>query len=245
MCVDPTLARPYYRAALAALRHLDERTGRRRFGLDADARWSSFAGDDPADVHGDAARIRVLGDLDRIDLLLRDADAQWPRAFGARTVFDLTAVAEDDAFGAQWSPGVDGHALWQEAARAPLHSNLADLLRGLAALWDVPLTITRIPPPRPTDRWLLHGASATAGAIVAFTGTPDATWHTQVLVVAEPPLAPDAPPQRQRHRAFARQLAALAAALLGQNQPTRLLATVPAADEHPGYQRLGAAQGAA
>src|SRR5690606_36252944 len=61
----------YYRGALTALRFLEERqsTGR-RFGPDADLRWASFRGH--------------LLDLDRVDLLIRDADAQWPGSLGPR-----------------------------------------------------------------------------------------------------------------------------------------------------------------
>lgn len=50
-----------------------------------------------------------------IDLLLRDADTQWPGAFGARSVHDLAAVAQDEVFGRvgagtwlPWPPRSDG-----------------------------------------------------------------------------------------------------------------------------------------
>jgi hypothetical protein len=233
---DPSLTRSYYLTALTALRFLDERAGRRRFGKDADARWKGFAGDDPEDPA--PARLRVLSDLDRIDLLLRDADAQWPGAFGARTVFDLPEVAEDDAFGAGWDPELDGTALWKQVADAEPPSDLPDLLRRLAAVWDVLLAPHTLPPLRPSSRWLLHGPSATAAAIQAFAASPDAVWHTQIFAIAEPPLADGIGPRQQQRRAFARQLAALAAALLDQPARTRLLRAVPAAHEHPGHERL-------
>jgi hypothetical protein len=61
----------YYRGVLTALRFLEQRrpTGR-RFGPEADLRWSSFRGH--------------LLDIDRVELMVRDADAEWPGALGAR-----------------------------------------------------------------------------------------------------------------------------------------------------------------
>ncbi|MBL9101055.1 MAG: hypothetical protein JNL82_08865 [Myxococcales bacterium] len=245
---DPSLTRSYYLTALTALRFLDARTNGRRFGKDADARWKSFAGDDPEDRA--PGRLRILTDLDRIDLLLRDADAQWPGAFGARTVFDLPEVAEDDSFGAEWDPevqpsgeaerrpSIDGTALWKQVMGAPAPADIPELLRCLAAIWEIPLSTHPLSPPRPGTRWLLRGAGATASAIQAFATSPDAVWHTQVLVVAEPPLADDAGPRQQRQRSFARQLAALAAALLDQPARTRLLRAAPPPSEHPNYERI-------
>ncbi len=57
----------YCRAALESLLFVEAlRPTRRRAGADADATWASFRGD--------------LTTADRIDLLLRDADAEWPGA---------------------------------------------------------------------------------------------------------------------------------------------------------------------
>ena len=236
MSPDPSLTRSYYLTALTALRYLDERTGRRRFGVDADARWSGFAGDEPADRPD--ARVRLLREADRIDLILRDADAQWPGAFGARTVFDLPEVAEDDAFGAEWESDLEGFELWHRVMTAPLAGDVADLLPRLATVWDAPIPDLPLPLLRPNSRWLLRGAGAAASAIRAFLNTPDAVWHSQVLVVAEPPLAAGISPRQQRRRTFARQLAALAAGLLNQPQRTRILRSAPAPSEYPGHERL-------
>src|SRR5687768_1188859 len=104
----------YVEAALRLLQFVEARrpTGR-RFGADADARWGSFRGD--------------LETADRIELLIRDADAEWRDpdgerggAFGARTVYALRAVAEDEPFGAQW-PGMDpveAEKLWRKLKTA-------------------------------------------------------------------------------------------------------------------------------
>jgi hypothetical protein len=82
-------AEHYVDGALRLLQYVEARrpTGR-RFGADADARWSSFRGD--------------LETVDRIELMIRDADAEWPDGFGARAVFAMQGVAEDEPFGSQW-----------------------------------------------------------------------------------------------------------------------------------------------
>jgi hypothetical protein len=78
-----------YLAALRMLRFAEACSPtRRRFGSDAEALWKDFAGG--------------LKTIDRIDTLLRDADTQWPGAFGARSSFGPRALAEHDAFGADW-----------------------------------------------------------------------------------------------------------------------------------------------
>ncbi len=106
--LSPTDVSCYYRAAIRALRFVENRrpTGR-RFGTEADARWAALRGD--------------LATADRVDLLVRDANAEWPGAFGARAVFHLTDVAEDDPFGAHWLPldPVDGEDLWRSCAADP------------------------------------------------------------------------------------------------------------------------------
>ncbi len=96
----------FYSAALSSLRYVEHRspTGR-RFGEDADARWRAFRGH--------------LTTADRIDLLLRDADVEFPGAFGPRTTFALRAVAEDEPFGADWAKlsDPDAEALWRKLVR--------------------------------------------------------------------------------------------------------------------------------
>ena len=74
----------YLEGALKLLQFVETRrpTGR-RFGPDADARWSSFRGD--------------LETVDRIELMIRDADAEWPGGFGARNVYALQGVAESNS----------------------------------------------------------------------------------------------------------------------------------------------------
>lgn len=234
MTLDPRSRRLYYTAAFAGLRFVDQRAGQRRFGPDADARWGQFAGD--------------LHLADRLDLMVRDADAQWPGAFGARTVFDLPEVAEDDAFGADWPPPDDQDALdlWTDLTRSPPAVDLPPLVRQLFATWDTPFTPLALPELTPTSRWLLFTPDAVGSALLAFAVGRDLAWSDQVVVVAHSPLnlRPTDPPRTPLTRALTRQLAAMAPALLGhQLRPTAFAALdqpyQPRSDEqhiglHPG-----------
>ena len=118
----------YYVAALRALRFVERRAPTtRRFGGDADARWGAFRGN--------------LTTADRLDLLLRDADAHWPAAFGARNVFALRSAAEDEAFGAEWSPldPVDAEELWREVLAEAPPDGVREALLAAASSWDLEL----------------------------------------------------------------------------------------------------------
>lgn len=198
----------YYRAALCCLRFIEQRrpTGR-RFGAEADARWASFRGE--------------LQGADRIDLLLRDADAQWPGALGARTVFGLRAVAEDEPFGAGWEPldPVDAEELWRQLLAKQPPVTIRDTLAAMAAAWRMPLASHDPGPIAATDRLVVAGPSAIASVIAACAGGTDLDWAEQVVCVATPPA----------HR----QLAAAATALLDTTRPTRLHAAAPDAPGAP------------
>lgn len=199
--------RAYYRGVLAALRFLDERqsTGR-RFGQDADLRWSSFRGH--------------LQDVDRIDVLVRDADAQWPGSLGARGVFDLRGVSEDDAFGEAWAPldPVAGAELWRELSRSPAPPTLGLALSAIAAEWRLSLAPFAVPAIQPSARLVATGPSAVAALAEAFEGRADLDWADQVALVATDP--------------GARQLAAFCGAALNVTRAPILVAagTTPATD---------------
>jgi len=192
-------ASAYYRASLHALRFLEQRrpTGR-RFGTEADARWAALRGD--------------LATSDRIDVLLRDANAEWPGALGARAVFRLTDVAEDDPFGAQWTPldPVDGEELWRALAAEPPPATLGAALDAVASAWGAKLAPFALGALVPSERLIVAGPSAIASALAAFVESADLDWYRQVCVVATSPPA--------------RQLAALAPAWLNVNQPVTILA---------------------
>lgn len=236
MIPDPRSRRLYYTAALTGLRFVDWRSGqRRRFGEDADGRWQQLAGD--------------LHLADRIDLLLRDADAQWPAAFGARSVFDLPEVAEDDAFGADWLPLDDEDALvlWQDIAAQPPAADLPAFLRRIFAAWDTPFTPIPLPELTPTSRWLLVTPDAVASAILAFAAGSDLAWSDQVVVAVPSPLnlTAQAHARAPLTRALTRQLAAMAPALLGhQLRPTAFAALDQRHQPRPAEQVIGLHPGA-
>jgi hypothetical protein len=189
----------YYSSALAALRYLEHvRPTGRRFGADADARWSSFRGD--------------LTTADRIDLLIRDADAQWPEAFGARAVFAKRAVAEDEPFGADWISldPVDAEELWRATLKLDAPGHPAEVLRSVAAAWGHHLVDVGLDSIAATDKIVAAGPSAILALLEAFGTSADVDWSAQMIVVATPPA----------HR----QLAALAGALLGITKATRIVA---------------------
>ncbi len=204
--------RSYYSAALTALRFVEERqpTGR-RFGKDADAAWRSFKG------HLTAA--------DRIDLLLRDADVQWRSAFGARSVYALPAVAEDESFGAQWESLRTRAAeeLWREIAKKPPPGDPSEAILRCAAAWDIRLQPVDVGRVSASTKLLLAGPSAVASAMAHFSKVAGLSWSDQVLCIATP----------YGHR----QLALLSGALLNADGPARL-ASAERASELPAANRV-------
>ena len=191
----PPLA--FYEASLRALRYVEARspTGR-RFGPDADAMWRAFRGH--------------LTATDRMDLLLRDADAEYPGAFGARVAFALRGVGDDDAFGSSWEhpTPVDADALWRRVIGEAPPADLDAAVQACATALGIPLQPFVVPRLTANTRLLLAGPSAIGAVAVAFAQERDLAWADQVTCVASPPA----------HR----QLAVLSAALLGA-KPTVLL----------------------
>lgn len=194
--VGESEVRAYYAASMAALRFLEgERPTGRRFGTDADARWKAFEGD--------------LKAIDRIDLLIRDADAQWARSFGPRTVFDLGEVAEDEPFGPAWPrlDPVEAAALWRNEP-TPV-ANVAEALRACASAWKLPIEALPLDAIGAGDKLVVVGPSAIVAVAEAFSRGADLAFCEQVVCVATPPA----------HR----QLAAVTAALLNAPRACQLL----------------------
>ena len=188
----------YYGAALRVLRHVERRSPTtRRFGSEADARWGAFRGS--------------LTTADRIDLLLRDADAHWPGSFGARHVFALRSAAEDEPFGAEWTPldPVDAEDLWRTVQTEPVPQSPRDAILAAATTWGLHLDSLPLDPIAPTDKLVIAGPSALLAALVAFEAGTDLDWADQVVVIATPPA----------HR----QLAGLALALRSSTKPGTLV----------------------
>lgn len=198
--IPPHERASYYVTALRLLRFAEQRSPtNRRFGVDADALWKSFAGG--------------LKTTDRLDLLLRDADTEWPGAFGARAVFALRAVAEDDAFGAQWSSlaPVDAERIWKDAMRSDVAASVEAAIDQLGEQWELRRAEVMLPRFTAGSRLAVGGAGAIAAAILAFAGNPDLTWSQQVTVFADRP--------------GERQLAASAAMLLNTTRASQLRGT--------------------
>lgn len=90
-----------------------ERTAR-RFGADADSRWTQFTG--------------ALDAGDRIDSLLRDAARKWGAAFSPSECFGFFGLADDDPFGPDWG-GIADHAakkLLADPSGSPTVDSVAD-----------------------------------------------------------------------------------------------------------------------
>lgn len=157
----------FYVAAVAGLRALDAREPTpRRFGPDADIRWSSFAGS--------------LTDADRLDLLLRDA-TNWGAAFSPSEAFGLFGLAPDEPFGPDWRP------LLPSAARRLFASAPADSPRDYAALLGLDPKPFTLPPLVASTRVAVAGPSALVALADAFQNNPDLRWSSQVLAVASTP----------------------------------------------------------
>ena len=158
----------FYAAALVGLRALDsrERTPR-RFGPDADTRWSQFRG--------------ALGTADRLDVLLRDAASTWGAAFSPALAFGLPGLAEDEPFGPDWK-GLDDHlaqGLWSGSSAA----NLEDAARALGV---VPSPV-ELPHLGATTRVIVAGGAALLAVAQRFAQNPGWSWTDQVLTVASRP----------------------------------------------------------
>jgi hypothetical protein len=204
---DSGSVQAFYRAALEGLHMLEARRGSARwFGADADARWKVLEGD--------------LSAADRLDVVLRDADAQFFGAVGARGVFARVGVAVDDAFGFGW-PGLaarQAERLLREVLAEPPASTCEELRRRVRAAWasagassagasSAGKGDAATPPEaaptwdlRPAERILVAGPTMVAALGDRFRGRTDLDWADQVTVLATPP----------EHRQFAGLVAALA-----------------------------------
>jgi hypothetical protein len=167
----------FYRAGLEGLGFLEQREGRgRRFGEAAHAAWRSLGGE--------------LEAPDRVELLLRDAAANYPLAFGARGVFEMTWLAEDEPFGSEWPPvrAALAESLLRESKSGGA-TDVAELLAAAAGHWGLPKP-TRTPALTdqvaritPASHFLVAGVSAMLAIITATSTRRDLDLAEQALVL--------------------------------------------------------------
>lgn len=159
----------FYAAAVAGLRALDARErAPRRFGPDADTRWTSFKG--------------ALTEADRIDFLLRDAAVTWGAAFSPAETFGLFGLAPDEPFGPDWQP------LGNQAARRYLEGNgSAAELDDLAKLLGIESHKVDVPSVSASTRLAVAGGAALIVVAKKFAADQALSWSDQVLAIATSP----------------------------------------------------------
>src|SRR5690606_34088368 len=107
---------------------------------------------------------------------------EWPGAFGARALFDLKEVAEDDPFGAHWTPldRVDGEELWRAVTAGDAPKTLGAALDAVFAAWSGQRGAFAVGTLATSDRLLVAGPSAIAAVLAAFAESSDLDWYRQV-----------------------------------------------------------------
>ena len=201
----------FYVAAVIGLRALDARESTpRRFGPDAEARWTQFAG--------------ALGVGDRIDILLRDAAGTWGAAFSPSECFGFFGLADDEPFGPDWVC-IDDHP----AKRLLAEPNAPTTLEHIAYGLGVKAASVPVPPVTPSTKLVIAGGTAIVSVANVFAGNKGLSWTDQVVVVA--------------HKPAWRQLAGLAAVLLGARGRTALVRPTECAESalrNAGFAHLDA-----
>jgi hypothetical protein len=202
----------FYGAAVIGLRALDAReTTPRRFGPDADARWTHFAG--------------ALGMGDRIDILLRDAAGTWGAAFSPSECFGFFGLADDEPFGPDWN-GIDDHSAKRLLAEPDAPATFEHIAFGLGVKAGS-VSVAHI---TPSTKLVAAGGTAIVSVATVFAENKALSWTDQVVVVADKPAW--------------RQLAGLAAVLLGARGRTVLVRAIDGAESGlraAGFAHLDAA----
>lgn len=156
----------FYGAAVLGLRALDARESTpRRFGTDAEARWTQFAGS--------------LGVGDRIDILLRDAAGTWGAAFSPSECFGFFGLADDEPFGPDWG-GIDDPAAKRLLAEPDTPVTLEHIARGLG----VKAASVPVPPVTTSTTLVVAGGTAIVSVATVFAENRGLSWTDQVVVVA-------------------------------------------------------------
>lgn len=157
----------FYGAAVLGLRALDLReTTPRRFGAEAEARWTQFAG--------------ALGAGDRIDILLRDAAGTWGAAFSPSECFGFFGLADDEPFGPDWG-GIDDAS----AKRLLAEPDAPATLDHVAYRLGVKAASVPVPAVTPSTKLVIAGGTAIVSVAKVFAENNSLSWTDQVVVVAD------------------------------------------------------------
>lgn len=157
----------FYDAAVLGLRALDTRErSARRFGADADARWTHFAGS--------------LGAGDRLDILLRDAAGTWGAAFSPSECFGFFGLADDEPFGPDWV-GIDDRVA--KRLFASLDSPVT--LDHIAQILGVQEADAAVPRLTPATKLVVAGGAALVAVAKAFATNGALSWTDQVVAIAD------------------------------------------------------------
>lgn len=166
-----------------------------------------------------------LGASDRIDILLRDAAGTWGAAFSPSECFGIFGLADDEPFGPDWG-GIDD----RDAKRLLADPGSQPRLELIGDVLGVKGAIVAVPPVTPSTKLAIAGGSAIVAVAKVFAENSALSWTDQVVVIAT------RPPWRQ--------LAGLAAVLLGARGRTVLVRPSESADKTlraAGFAHLDAA----
>ncbi len=154
----------------------------------------------------------ALGAGDRIDILLRDAAGTWGAAFSPSECFGLFGLADDEPFGPDWLAVDD-----QSAKRLLAEHHARPTLEHIAAALGVKAAHAPVPPVTPSTKIVAAGGAAILSVAKAFDENKALSWTDQVIVIA--------------NTAPWRQLAGLAAVILGARGRTALIRSTEGADK--------------
>jgi hypothetical protein len=146
----------------------------------------------------------ALGTGDRLDILLRDAAVTWGAAFSPSECFGFFGLADDEPFGPDWG-GIDDPT----AKRLLTEANGPVTLDGVASALGVDGAAVSLPPLTPATKLVVAGGAALVALAKTIAADRALSWTDQVAVIAD--------------KANFRQLAALAAVLLGARGRTILV----------------------
>jgi hypothetical protein len=167
----------------------------------------------------------ALGAADRIDILLRDAAGTWGAAFSPSECFGFFGLVDDEPFGPDWG-GIDDHAAKRLLAEPDAPATIEHIAYGLG----VKATSVPVPSVTPSTKLVVAGGTAIVSVAKVFAENKALSWTDQVVVVATRPAW--------------RQLAGLAAVLLGARGRTALVRPTEGADSAlraAGFSHLDAA----